>query len=221
MSDPKHPVVGDMAIDATDVTPAALTTDQILRKIKVRAGFSEAVASLTRVSPAQIQAGEISADDLLFRVGSGGNPTQYVNAPAPASLVVRPGAGTNGSDRVEVTWADGAIVDQWLQVTVLPNVDTGLSSPDVFYFGNLPGEVGDNPNQLFVNSLDVQRTRINQFQQADITSPYDHNRSGGIVNAQDVQLARINQFSTIALLAAPPLAAALGAEDKEEEQENG
>jgi len=64
MSDPKHPVVGDMAIDATDVTPAALTTDQILRKIKVRAGFSEAVASLTRVSPAQIQAGGISADEV-------------------------------------------------------------------------------------------------------------------------------------------------------------
>jgi hypothetical protein len=64
MSDPKHPVVGDMAIDATDVTPAPLTTDQIQRKIKVRAGFSEAVASLKRVSPTQIQGSGISADEV-------------------------------------------------------------------------------------------------------------------------------------------------------------
>jgi hypothetical protein len=64
MSDPKHPVVGDMAIDATDVTPAELTLKQKQQKTKVREGFSLAVAALTRLAPSQIQASGINADEV-------------------------------------------------------------------------------------------------------------------------------------------------------------
>jgi hypothetical protein len=64
MSDPKHPAVGAMSIDASDIVPVDLTPEQISRKTKVRAGFSKAVSSLTRLSQDQIQAGGISADEV-------------------------------------------------------------------------------------------------------------------------------------------------------------
>jgi hypothetical protein len=64
MSDPKHPAVGDMAIDASDVTHVNLTAHQILTKIKVRAGFSQAVTALTRLSPNQIQVSGVNAGEV-------------------------------------------------------------------------------------------------------------------------------------------------------------
>ena len=42
-----------------------------------------------------------------------------------------------------LTFADGAIRNTWLRVTVLANARTGLARPDVFYFGNLVGETGE------------------------------------------------------------------------------
>ena len=64
MSDPKHPAVGAMSIDASDIVPVDLTNDQIFRKTKVRAGFSKAVAALTRLSPEQIQISGVSGDEV-------------------------------------------------------------------------------------------------------------------------------------------------------------
>jgi hypothetical protein len=64
MSDPKHPAVGAMSIDASDIVPVDLTPDQIQRKTKVRAGFSKGVAALTRLSPDQIQVSGINAEEV-------------------------------------------------------------------------------------------------------------------------------------------------------------
>lgn len=64
MSDPKHPAVGAMSIDASDIVPVDLTPEQIYRKTKVRTGFSKAVSTLSRLSPEQIQMGGISADEV-------------------------------------------------------------------------------------------------------------------------------------------------------------
>jgi hypothetical protein len=120
---------------------------------------------------------------------------------------VRPGQGPSGGTRVEIAWASGAIVRQWLQVTVLANADTGLAAADVFYFGNLPGEVGNAPSAaLSVNSLDLQGTRNAQFTAASITSPFDFDRSGGNVNSVDLQIVRNGQFTSLPLLSPPPAA---------------
>jgi 8-oxo-dGTP pyrophosphatase MutT (NUDIX family) len=51
--------------------------------------------------------------------------------------------GVGGSDRVTLVRADGAITNQWLEVTVKPTQRTGLTTADVFYFGNLIGESSD------------------------------------------------------------------------------
>ena len=84
----------------------------------------------------------VTVSDFVFRVGDGVGPWDV--PPAPASVTSRPGAGSFGRDRVTLIWADGDISDCWLEVTVLSDANggsLGLAADDVFYFGNLPGDV--------------------------------------------------------------------------------
>ncbi|NJL30869.1 MAG: hypothetical protein HC898_04150 [Phycisphaerales bacterium] len=115
-----------------------------------------------------LPATSLSAADFIFRTGSDINPAGWATAPAPVSITVRPGDGVNGSHRVTLIWADNnqdgvadaheAIANGWLQVTVLPTANTGLTSEDVFYFGNLPGDAtGDG----VTNAFDLLRVRQN------------------------------------------------------------
>lgn len=80
--------------------------------------------------------GAPSAGDFLFRIGNDNNPAAWAVAPAVSSVSLRSGAGVGFTDRVTLIWADNAIQNTWLQVTVLPTATTGLLSADVFYFGN-------------------------------------------------------------------------------------
>lgn len=100
--------------------------------------------------------GSLDASDFEFRVGNDDDPSGWALAPAPLSVTVREGAGTGGSDRVTVIWADGEIQQQWLQVRVLSNVDTGLTGDDVFYFGNLPGDTDGDGAVNFSDFLALQ-----------------------------------------------------------------
>jgi hypothetical protein len=84
----------------------------------------------------------ITASDFAFKVGNNNSPSGWGPGPAPAAVSVRLGAGVSGSDRVEITWASGAIVNTWLEVQVLANGRTGLPANDVFFFGNLVGDTG-------------------------------------------------------------------------------
>jgi hypothetical protein len=91
-------------------------------------------------------------------------------------------------------------------VTVLATANTGLSSPDVFYFGNLVGETGDRGGAgAIVSAMDLWRTRRNASvsDAAPIESPFDHNRDG-LVNLLDLALVRANVFRTLS----PPVAPA-------------
>jgi len=87
-------------------------------------------------------AGTATANDFSFRVSSGDGV--WKEAPAPSSVTVRNGVGIDGSDRVTITWPDGAIEGQWLEVTVKKGGNTGLTQDDVFCFGNLPGDADSN-----------------------------------------------------------------------------
>ena len=73
----------------------------------------------------------------------------------PQSVTVRRGAGAGGSDRVTLVFADNAIRNTWLRVTLLAGAATGLAAPDVFAFGNLPGDTGDGSTSFRVNALDL------------------------------------------------------------------
>lgn len=62
--DPKHPVLGAMSIDASDVQVVYLTPDQIKHLTKVRAGYDKALSCLAQLTPAQAQILGIPEADL-------------------------------------------------------------------------------------------------------------------------------------------------------------
>jgi probable HAF family extracellular repeat protein len=137
-------------------------------------------------------AGTLTGADFDFRVGGGAT---WAAAPQPRSVTVRPGAGVNGSDRVTVTWDDGAIRNQWLQVTVLPSVRTGLWSPGVFSFGNLIGETTASPFAVDGHDVLATRARI-PAAPAPITEVADFDRDGRL-NARDLALVLRNYGASL------------------------
>ena len=162
--------------------------------------------------------GALTAADFTFKVGNDNNPAAWTTAPSPASVTVLAGAGTGGADRVVLTWTDNAIDNQWLQITVKANANTGLAAADVFYFGNAIGESGNNSGNAVVDSQDESLALANKsgFASAPITNSYDFNRDGRVTVA-DVLLARHNHTDTggaLVLISAPlsgaPLAASGG-----------
>jgi hypothetical protein len=126
---------------------------------------------------------------------------------------VRRGAGVDGSDRVTVTFPDNVIRNRWLQVTVRANARTGLSVPDVFYFGHLAYDTGDTKAGAPAAVVDVRdevavrRAVSRAFVGAG--SPFDFNKDG-LVNATDVMLTRRAARSSLVMFTAPgaPAAAA-------------
>jgi len=140
--------------------------------------------------------------DFEFRVGNDDDPDAWNEATLPTSITISSHAGYGGSDRVKITWADGAILNRWLQVTVLSTANTGLNSPDVFYFGNAVGESGDSTADAKVNAADVLLARNNArnlLNPAPIDFRYDFNRDRR-VNATDMLLARDNQTHFLSAL---------------------
>jgi len=146
-----------------------------------------------------------------FQVGNSDDLSRWTPAPTPTAVTVRPGAGDEGSDRVTITWTDGAIRNQWLEVTVLSE-RTGLPGDDVFYFGNAVAESGDSAAHAQVTIVDLLLARNNPRSFLDpsgIDFAYDYNRDAR-VNSTDVLLARNNQtsFLTALQLIHPPEPAA-------------
>jgi len=134
----------------------------------------------------------ISAADFLFHVGNDGAPHNW--APAPAgSVTVRHGEGVGNSDRVTVVWPDGAVRNEWLQVTVLGD-NLGLADDDIFYFGNAVAETGNSPDLARVTIADLLLARNNPRgfgNPAGLDSRHDYNRDDR-VDSIDVLLARNN-----------------------------
>ena len=149
----------------------------------------------------------LDASDFQFHVGSGGGGPDGATTWSPAmppSVLFRRGAGRDGSDRVTLVWPDNQIRNQWLRVTVPAGGWIGLTTPDVFYFGNLVGDTMNSPGTFRVDSQDVSRTRNAQLRPADIASLYDHNRDGRI-NTSDQSITRNNQGFELARLTAAPV----------------
>ncbi|HYW79775.1 MAG TPA: hypothetical protein VE890_09375, partial [Thermoguttaceae bacterium] len=147
--------------------------------------------------------GDLSAiDDFEFRVGNTSDLATWSHAPMPLPVVVRPGAGIDGSDRITIIFDDHAIERQWIEVTVRATANTGLSVPDVFYFGNAPGEAGDKAANTIVNATDEILARNFQHSAIDpapINDPFDYNRDG-LVNGSDQIIARNNQTNPLTML---------------------
>ena len=138
--------------------------------------------------------------DFTIRVGRGGNPSTWAAGPAPNVCSCRNGQGVGGSDRVTLYWSDRAIRNTWVQITVNATERTGLAAPDVFYFGNLFGDVVGPPQR--VNAADVLAVRTGRTRAAGLSNALDLNRDGR-VNVLDEQAARANLGQTLDLISAP------------------
>jgi len=151
-----------------------------------------------------------AADDFRFHAGNDNDPDNWADAAPPTTITVQSGTGDDGSDRVLLVWSEDAVVGQWMQVTVLATVDTGLGQDDVFYFGNAPGESGNSAADAKVNATDLLATRNNprgSLNSAPIDFRYDFNRDKR-VNATDMLIARSNQthlLDALELIAVPEL----------------
>jgi len=103
--------------------------------------------------------------------------------------------------------ANQAVANGWLEVTFDAGNRTGLSEPDVFYFGNLIADTGDDAGgggPLVVNALDLAAVKRSLNSLALVTSPHDVNRDGR-VNALDLAAVRARLGSNLPLLTRPGL----------------
>lgn len=148
--------------------------------------------------------GALSAADFIFKMGNNNAAGTWATAPAPTAISVRPSAGINGSDRVEIVWADNVIQKTWLQVIIKSNGNTGLPQKegyttgygDVFFFGNsignIPGTVGgDSANFAVIGSNDQIQARTHLGIAANRANVYDFDRNK-VVDANDELIARGN-----------------------------
>ena len=171
--------------------------------------------------------GTITASDFIFKTGNNNTPSTWATAPAPTSIVVRPGAGLSGSDRIELIWGANAVKNSWLEVIVKgndatggSNTNTGLAASNRFYFGSRVGDSGSGtPVTQLTSGTDEVAARNNAGGGAAITNLYDYDRNGLVLLA-DAIVSRNNAGSTVKLnLTNPPAApevaplAATGQED--------
>ena len=136
----------------------------------------------------------IDIDDFTFLVGNVDDTSTWNIAPTPSQIVVQERFGDNGEDLIHIVWPHGSIQGEWLQTTMLSNVDTGLPTDDVFYFGSAPGDTGNSLTDFLVNATDIVEIRNNPhifINPANIDAVWDINRDS-FVNATDMIMARIN-----------------------------
>jgi len=143
--------------------------------------------------------GPLTAGDFEFRVNSADVPDTWIPAPAPLSVTVREGAGADGSDRVTIIWADNAIENRWVKVTVLANANTDLADDDVFCFGNAIGDTGGDG----AVGADDYNAVLARFGQTGGGLAADFNADGG-VDFTDFAILRSRYGSSVL---APTLAA--------------
>jgi endonuclease/exonuclease/phosphatase family metal-dependent hydrolase len=187
--------------EAIDTSRLALrsgvaTTDHMTAYVRGLTGIIIDVQSM----PATV----LLAEDFLFRIGNDTNPEAWPLLPSGAlddaePIVVLPGLGIEGSDRIKIQFDFDAIRNTWLQVSLLANARTGLATPDVFYFGNAAADIVNTTSLFRVNATDVSATRQAAMALAgartDASQRADLNKDGR-VNATDTSLARQRSTGT-------------------------
>jgi len=91
--------------------------------------------------------------DFGIRVSDIAAPDTWSTGPTP-TVTVRPGEGVDGSDRVTLVWPDGAILNQWVEITVKSASNIGLAEDDVFSFCNVVADC-DGDGLVGANDLDA------------------------------------------------------------------
>jgi RHS repeat-associated protein len=144
---------------------------------------------------AGLVASNLTVADFVFRMSPTGlfneaaNPPQsWQVAPAPTNIVVTPGNATTPA-RVRLEWPDNSIANRWLQIQVVADANTGLTSTQVYYVGHLQGEVNGQitGGAFFVTTQD--QSAVLPLGLATVGVPRDLDKNG-FVTTQDLTAVR-------------------------------
>jgi hypothetical protein len=141
--------------------------------------------------------GIVTAADFTFRVGRDNNPMTWTAAPPPVSVILTPLPGH--TTRVTVTWPESAIENEWLQVTLKANPNTGLAMDDVFYFGNLAGDAAGIGRVDFASLLALAQ----QYGKPTAQTTADFNGDGKI-DFKDLLLLAQDYGQSLPFISTPP-----------------
>jgi aryl-phospho-beta-D-glucosidase BglC (GH1 family) len=202
---------GSSAFDGSATSPSSADQNAIATdKSALDSGTTATTATFSNISSyadgingilidfANLPAGvTFSASDFQFKVGNTSNSSTWSSAPAPTAVATW--TGSNGDTFADIVWANKAISEEWLQVTVLADANTHLASNFTFYYGSEIGATGistattGNGPVIRVTSADVVATQNNAslLQSVPITNLYDYNRDGK-VTAADIVLCQNN-----------------------------
>jgi len=106
----------------------------------------------------------IGIADFQFFTGNVNSTSNWATLPSSALLennpiVVLASPAGPGIVRIKLNFTDNAIAKAWLQVRVLANARTGLSSDDTFAFGSAPGDVFIDRHGQRNNARDLNAIR--------------------------------------------------------------
>jgi hypothetical protein len=138
--------------------------------------------------------GTPTAADFRFARWNGIDAAGFVDfVPTAKQLTVTviKGVGEGKSDRIKIEFSDKLVTNTWLKVVLLASPATALPKDDVFYFGNLMGDVnGPSRDFVTVNVLDTNRVRGSQGSTPVlISNSFDVDHSGAI-NVLDTNFVR-------------------------------
>jgi len=212
-----HVFYNNSAFDGNDPQAGAsddqaIATDKRVLRPGEQAGFAHYTSYVRGINGLMLDIPDLPGvpepGDFDIQTGNSANLDEWQGGPAPATVSVRSGAGVDGSDRVTLIWPDQTFTQTWLRVQVAANGRTGLAEPMVFYFGNMIGETGDDPDSANVNATDEIAARNNPrnvLEPAPVTDPHDFNRDQR-VDATDQIIARnhpTNVLNALKLFVAP------------------
>jgi len=184
-------------------TPTALSENHVINSGRGINGVGFDVDGLA--NPAGL-----TAADFVFQMSPQGTfdeganpPSGWEAAPAPTSVVATEGT----PDQIIVSWADNAITNRWLRVTVKASENTGLAADEVYYIGHLLGETTGLVGSTYtVAFADITPIRAGIGSTVDAGSILDIDKNGTVAFA-DITAMRSNvgtQLTNITVPTPPP-----------------
>jgi hypothetical protein len=125
--------------------------------------------------------------------------TAWVSAPPPSSVTLQPSEGLEGSDRVQILWADDVISNRYLYIKIMA---AGTTTAELF-LGHLLGETsGPKANTFTVAFADITSIResVGQTVGADFRQDIDKN---GTVTFADISAMRANVGAQLPQITVP------------------
>ncbi len=174
-------------------------------------GLNGLVVDVSGLPPTTTNADFLAS--LQFATWDGISLNGFVASSVTPTVTILTSGGVGGSSRANITFPDNSIQNTWLRIVVLANAQTGLPANDVFYFGNVIGDlgVGNTASRIRVNATDTGAVRVNQStlpNSASVENIYDINRDGR-VNATDTGIVRTSQ-QTLGIVSPITAPSALG-----------